>query len=239
MGDDFLSLFFLSFFFFEQEVQGVQQRANEALVAASQAEHNYRQLENECRELLTQLRLSKDRSYSSTTVPDGGACIGAGLDSPCISPMTPMTPNPPGLLVSKIMQSAPVLAAQSLTSHFHSEPLFTGQSTKPFTVTELSVPPTFDFAAILPKTNGGPATVAEQPKIKSSLRTENKNGSKSISFGPTTTFSTSPQIHPLIPDFNVAVATSTLKKISTPTITSSSPLTANGDQNESKSCDNH
>ena len=194
-------------------MQNVQQRATEALNCASAAEKHFRQMEAECQTLLAQLR--NQRPVQADESADRGADV---VCSPCISPMTP---SGPCLLTNAINNNAS-----------NNNNIFNGSATfSPLVPRAFAIPQTFDFAALLAKSSAGsvaagsaalPAVAHEMPKMKSSLRGEARSGSKSISFGPITTFNAPPSpitdqqsSNPpanLIPDFNVAVATSTLKK---------------------------
>ncbi len=148
----------------------MQQRANEALQSASEAERDYRRLEGDCRDLLIQLRRAHRQQTSEAL---------------SISPMTPH-----GLMIQ-----------QPKTTDIYSNNGGGFQQNA------------FDFGSIL---SSGGATIKP---VKSSLRcsSESRNFSdrssinKSISFGPTTTFATSPMSDPedILPG---PAATSTLKK---------------------------
>lgn len=135
----------------------MQQRAGEALKSASDAERDFRNLENDVRELLDQIRRANE----------GGLALS-------ISPITPKTRT---------------------EGYFNLRPS------------------NFDFGSLL----------ANKP-AKSSLRctSESRAISKSISFGPTTTFAMSPTTDHE-DDLMLAppVATSTLKKMSSPFLPSS------------------
>ncbi|KAI9556751.1 hypothetical protein GHT06_016542 [Daphnia sinensis] len=180
-----------------KEAQQLQQRANEALKSASDAERDFRRLENDCQSLLTQLR---QQQQSSDSLAD---------------PLSPMTPHPPGLMMMSFQQTGLTADTTSAGHHFSSQRPAAGKLPPLAPVPQLHIPPTFDFAALLtkPAPVGLPACelLAAPAKMKSSFRSEgvNKNGNKSISFGPTTTYATSPTTDP--DDVALPAATSTLK----------------------------
>ncbi|XP_057373697.1 uncharacterized protein LOC130694636 [Daphnia carinata] len=178
-----------------KEAQQLQQRANEALKSASDAERDFRRLENDCQSLLSQLRQQQSDSLLA--------------DPLCLSPMTP---HPPGMMMMSFQQQAG-LTADTSGHHFSSQRPAAGKLPPLAPVPQLHIPPTFDFAALLTKSApmGLPACELAPAKMKSSFRSEgvNKNGNKSISFGPTTTYATSPTTDP--DDVALPAATSTLK----------------------------
>uniref|UniRef100_A0A0P5P3A1 Uncharacterized protein n=1 Tax=Daphnia magna TaxID=35525 RepID=A0A0P5P3A1_9CRUS len=181
-----------------KEAQQLQQRANEALKSASDAERDFRRLENDCQSLLTQLRQQQQQSSDSLA-----------------DPLSPMTPHPPGLMMMSFQQQQQQagLIADTSGHHFSSQRPAAGKLPPLAPVPQLNIPPTFDFAALLTKSApmGLPACELAPARMKSSFRSEgvNKNGNKSISFGPTTTYATSPTTDP--DDVALPAATSTLK----------------------------
>ena len=80
----------------------MQQRANDALKSASDAERDFRRLENDCQSLLNQLR----QQQSSNSL----------VDPLCLSPMTP---HPPGLMMMSFQQQQHV--ADTSGHHFSSQ----------------------------------------------------------------------------------------------------------------------
>jgi hypothetical protein len=185
----------LKYILSRQEAQQLQQRANDALKSASDAERDFRRLENDCQSLLNQL-LRQQQSSNSLA------------DPLCLSPMTP---HPPGSLMMMSFQQQQHGADTS--GHHFSSQRSSSQLPPLAPVPQLNIPPTFDFAALLTKSMpiGSSAVAAAEPRMKSSFRSEgvNKNGTKSISFGPITTYATSPTTDP---DDVIPAATSTLRK---------------------------
>ena len=150
----------------------MQQRTNEALQSAVEAERDFRRLANECQSLLDQLRRGQS-SYSPAEVVD-------------LSPMTPT--HPTGMMM--------------IHHYVQQQQQFNGNK---------NVQATFDFASFLNPQQQ--QQQQQQPKIiKSSFKTaDSVSHSKSISFGPITTYPTSPLASPVMADDQPA-ATSTLKK---------------------------
>lgn len=160
----------------------MQQRANEALKSAADAERDFRRLESDCRELLNQLR----RAHQSS---------GTNQDALSISPMTPY-----GLMI----QQPKSKAENNYFVH----------------------PPAFDFASIL----AGSAKPAKSSLRCSESRSITGNGTnKTISFGPTTTFATSPTTEHEDDVIGLIgpVATSTLKRTVSPFLKSAEFMTQN------------
>ncbi|XP_046439129.1 uncharacterized protein LOC124190492 isoform X4 [Daphnia pulex] len=180
-----------------KEAQQLQQRANDALKSASDAERDFRRLENDCQSLLNQL-LRQQQSSNSLA------------DPLCLSPMTP---HPPGSLMMMSFQQQQQQHGADTSGHHFCSQRSSSQLPPLAPVPQLNIPPTFDFAALLTKSMpiGSSAVAAAEPRMKSSFRSEgvNKNGTKSISFGPITTYATSPTTDP---DDVIPAATSTLRK---------------------------
>ena len=187
----------------------MQQRANEALKSASDAERDFRRLESDCQSLLSQLRhqhLQHQQQQHHSDTLDDALCL------------SPMTPHPPGVMMMSFQQLQQQqqqnqgLGTDTIDHHFSTQ---RASSRLPplAPVPQLNVPPSFDFAALLTKSIPIGASATETaPRIKSSFRSEgvNKSGAKSISFGPTTTYATSPTTEP--DDDILPAATSTLRK---------------------------
>merc|ERR1712071_353892 len=177
-----------------KEGQQLHQRANEALTSSAEAEQHFRRLESQCKTLLERLlqQHPQPHTQSLNLFPQANSGAIKSFRLPAMSP-----------------------------------------------VPEFNLPVSFDFATMLTNPGskftaaaggGGGGGGAVTPKIKSSLRgSGSKSGSgsgsdgcKSISFGPTTTFTSTDQLDdPVLiandrgTDWDPA-ATSTLKKSSLP-----------------------